>query len=599
MRVSGNVKGISRFWLDRADALFDFRMEKTQIANIELLTAMAEITDACGKEIAVYLNRSGVIMAVEIGDAQTVSLQELTQRYGRGRLSGVRLLHTHPGGNGHLSMMDISAAAQLKMDCVLAVGVGENGTLTNFGLAWGRPDGEMPEAMFFPHMRSLEQIDFMANISEIEKNASKDEAVETSDGITRAILVGITGNSSPELADYSMSELAELAKTAGVVVLDSVLQNKKFPDTATFIGRGKAEELRFLAQIKGADSIIFDDELTPVQMRNLEHIIGRAIIDRSMLILDIFAGRAKSNEGKLQVELAQLKYMMPRLSGQGEVLSRLGGGIGTRGPGETKLEVDRRVIRRRINELEERLRQVEKTRELHRKNRTENSALLVSLVGYTNAGKSTLLNALTDAGVLAENKLFATLDTTIRKVELPDNREMLLSDTVGFIRKLPHHLIAAFRATLEEVVNADLLLHVIDGGAPELDAQIIAVNDVLRSLGADTKPCITVINKIDTLESSDEVDRMVRSFDKAVPVSAKMGLGLPQLLGEIVRALPKNEYRLHILLPYSNAALLKFAHDECRVQTEEYREDGIYLEVLTEERQYNVLMKSGFVIEEA
>ncbi|HXF82747.1 MAG TPA: GTPase HflX, partial [bacterium] len=316
-------------------------------------------------------------------------------------------------------------------------------------------------------------------------------------GPERAVLVGVHGVDPGR--DPEMEELARLAEAAGAVVVGTLVQHRTRPVPATFLGRGKVEELRALCRRVGADLVIADHELTPVQQRNLEDALGIKVIDRTALVLDIFARRAQTHEGRLQVELAQMTYLLPRLTGRGTALSRLGGGIGTRGPGETKLEVDRRRIRRRITDLRRQIAEIRRTRALQRAARREAQFPTVALVGYTNAGKSTLLNALTDAGVFVEDKLFATLDPTVRRVTLPNGRPALVVDTVGFISRLPTQLVAAFHATLEEVTEADLLVHVVDGSHPDRRAQMRAVREVLGQLGAADKPTVVAVNKTDLL----------------------------------------------------------------------------------------------------
>jgi len=340
-------------------------------------------------------------------------------------------------------------------------------------------------------------------------------------GQERALLVSlVTDDVRRSGADpvHSMEELASLADTAGVAVIGSVMQNLDVPDNKYFVGKGKAQEIRALAEESGATTAIFDQELTGAQVRNLEETLDLKIIDRTQLILDIFAGRAKTREGILQVELAQLSYLLPRLAGHGKNLSRLGGGIGTRGPGETKLETDRRHIRRRITELKRQLETVTAHRNLHRERRRKVGAVQVALVGYTNAGKSSLLRQLTDADVLAEDKLFATLDPTSRSLELPSGKEIVLTDTVGFIQNLPHDLVAAFRATLEEAAEADLLLHVVDASSPMRERQTKVVEDVLRELGAGGKPTLLVYNKIDL--GTEESLSMLAGGPDTIRVSA-------------------------------------------------------------------------------
>lgn len=394
----------------------------------------------------------------------------------------------------------------------------------------------------------------------------------------KAILVGIElAGDDPGQTIYSFEELARLADTAGADVLGQMFQRRNKPDTVTFLGRGKTEELAELCRDNDAGLAIFDRELSAVQARNLEEITGVRIIDRTQLILDIFAGRARTREGKLQVELAQLNYLLPRLTGRGAAMSRLGGGIGTRGPGETKLEVDRRRIRKRIADLNAEIREVKKHRDLLRRSRREIPVPLAALVGYTNAGKSTILRELTGAGVLVEDKLFATLDPTTRRIVLPNNEVILLTDTVGFIQNLPHHLVAAFRATLEEVVEADLLLHVVDASHPNAEKQIEAVERVLESLGAADKPFIMVYNKIDLLpEGTLPPSERGRP---SVALSAQKRLGFEGLLGSIERAFISRRLRKTFFVPYGKSGVLPLLHEKGKVLREEHGEKGVTLDV--------------------
>lgn len=394
----------------------------------------------------------------------------------------------------------------------------------------------------------------------------------------KAILVGVESPADePEQVANSMEELVRLADTAGADVLRQITQKRNKPDAATFLGRGKAEEVAALCRSLSADLIIFDRELSPAQSRNLEYITGVRVIDRTQLILDIFARRARTSEGKLQVELAQLNYLLPRLIGHGVELSRLGGGIGTRGPGETKLEVDRRRIRKRIAELNTEIREIKKHRDLLRRGRKEIPLPLAALVGYTNAGKSTILKKLTGADVLVEDKLFATLDPTTRKIVLPNKEIVLITDTVGFIQRLPHHLVAAFRATLEEVVEADLLLHVVDASHPNMDGQIEAVERVLESLGAAEKPFIKVYNKIDRISVID-LPRKENGIP-AVYISALTGSGLDDLLEELARALAAGRVRKTFFIPYQKSSLVSLLHQKGKVLHEKHGQDGIDLSV--------------------
>jgi len=405
----------------------------------------------------------------------------------------------------------------------------------------------------------------------------------------RVILAGVHTGSRDVLSDTtdeSIDELEELVKTAGGEVICVVVQNKSDLEAATYMGEGKLEELKEAVINMEADMVVFDDELSPVQLRNISDFVGVKVLDRSMLILDIFAMRAKTGEGKLQVELAQLKYRLPRLRGMGAEMSRTGGGIGTRGPGETRLETDRRHIHRRIVSLEQDLKEMKKHRELIRSRRKKDGVITVALVGYTNAGKSTLLNSLTDAGVFAEDKLFATLDPTSRAITLEDNRNILLVDTVGFIRKLPHHLIEAFKSTLEEAVVADVLLHVIDASSENAEHNIEVVENVLNDIGAGANPVIGVYNKC------DKADNIISpKYQNHVLISAKKKINLEKLLEVLGEVAPGKKQRMKIIVPYSDGAAVSKIHEEQKVLSEEYTSEGTAIELLCDEIAYNTLKK--------
>ncbi|HLW48660.1 MAG TPA: GTPase HflX [bacterium] len=395
-------------------------------------------------------------------------------------------------------------------------------------------------------------------------------------GPERAILVGMVGPREDEGAE-PLQELARLADTAGAQVAGLVVQRLNRPHPATAVGAGKVDEIRSRVRSAGADVVIFDADLTPAQQRNLERALETKVLDRTALVLDIFAQRARSREGRLQVELAQMTYLLPRLAGRGVLLSRLGGGIGTRGPGETKLEVDRRRIRTRITALGREIDALRRHRQRERQSRKDAALPVAVLVGYTNAGKSTLLNALTRAHVLTADKLFATLDPTTRRVALPDRRTLLLVDTVGFIQKLPHELVAAFRATLEEVTEADLLIHVIDASHPYWTAQRAAVEQVLRELGAGSTPRVTVLNKADRL-STEALRDVTAEEPEGIPVSAVRGVGLANLLRRIAVALPGPMERVRLVIPYHRAGVLSRLYDAGRVVRREDGDAGIVVE---------------------
>ena len=390
----------------------------------------------------------------------------------------------------------------------------------------------------------------------------------------RAILAGLDCGDFD--AEVSMGELAELADTAGAEVLAQVIQKRPNPEPATVLGDGKIAEIAELAQNLEADLLIFDVELSASQIRNIEKLTDIRVIDRTMLILDIFAGRAVSNEGKLQVELAQLRYRLPRLAGIGASLSRLGGGIGTRGPGETQLETDKRHIYRKIHKLEAELKELETRRSFSRSRRKKDNVLTAAIVGYTNVGKSTLLNRLTGADVLAENKLFATLDLTSRGIELPDGRTVILIDTVGLIRRLPHHLVEAFKSTLEEAASADIILHVCDASDPDVADKVQTTEKILADLGCGEIPVVNVLNKCDLLETG------VPENETTVKISAKTGEGFDRLLEAISRNLPESSKRMSLLFPYDKGGLIAKIRNTGKVFSEEYTENGILVDALVD-----------------
>jgi GTPase len=407
--------------------------------------------------------------------------------------------------------------------------------------------------------------------------------------LERAVLVGLTGRDGLG-AEASLEELEQLADTAGAEVIDRVLHRRDTPDPATFIGKGKAQEVRDVVRGERADTVIVDEELSPAQLRNLEEIFGCKVLDRTALIIDIFAQHAHSSEGKAQVELAQLNYFLPRLRGWGESMSRLGGGIGTRGPGETKLEVDRRRIKKRISKLRDDIEDLEKTRTTKRQGRARSGVASVALVGYTNAGKSTLLNRLTGAGVLVEDKLFSTLDPTTRRLELPDGRPCVFTDTVGFVRKLPHSLVEAFKSTLEEAIRADLLVHLVDGSEPDPEAEYNAVRDVLGEIGAATVAELVAVNKIDALNEVG-LARLRRRFPEAVFVSALTGDGVEALLERVADSIPRPEVEVDLLVPYDRGDVVAALHAAGAVLSEQYDETGTRLRARLREDQLARLNK--------
>lgn len=401
-----------------------------------------------------------------------------------------------------------------------------------------------------------------------------DKMIDTSERKERIILVGVATSDNDD-TEQSLDELEELGQTAGAETVAKVIQNRERMHPGTYIGKGKIEEIKELVYKTDADTVVCDDELSPAQYHNLEEALGVKVIDRTVMILDIFAKRASTSEGKLQVELAQLRYRASHLIGGRSELSRLGGGIGTRGPGEQKLEIDRRLIKERITQVRKELEQVKRTRELTRKKRQENPIPVIAIVGYTNAGKSTLLNKLTGAGVLSEDKLFATLDPTTRKMTMDNGEEFLFTDTVGFIRKLPHHLIQAFRSTLEEAKYADVILHVVDASNPDMDSQMYTVYETLEKMEVGDKKIVTAFNKIDAID--EDISLKDLRADKTVRISAKYGDGLSEMLENISEVAKEGKKIIEKVFGYDEAYVVNDVRKYGQVIEEEYRNEGVYI----------------------
>ena len=553
--INGNLKGIKENIRQRINDLDDKKCDASLFVEEELARELGDITRALNKELCVYISRMGEILYVDLGEEDRASLKGITLRRSNSRLSGLRCIHTHPGGNGHLSQVDIESLKKLRFDAMCAIGVDENGT-TNVSCAILSDNEQGYEYYSAPSIERIPHDKWINAIFDADK-AIKHETFE--EQISEKERVLLIGNDSD-----SLEELERLTDTAGGETVYKAVQKS----AKGIIGKGKINELSLVVQAKNIDLAVYDDELTASEARMLEEELGVPVIDRTQLILDIFAMRAATKEGKMQVELAQLQYKLTRLKGEGIYLSRQGGGIGTRGPGEEKLETDRRHINRRIFELKSQLEQLSQRRGLMRKQRKKQELPQIALVGYTNAGKSTLLKALSGSEVFCEDKLFATLDPLTRRCELDKGIEVLVTDTVGFIKKLPHQLVEAFRSTLEEAVFADILLHVCDGSSPELFSQINAVNEVLTQIGAADIPTVTVVNKIDAIEGE------MPAVKDGIYISARDGKDIEGLKKAIVEEIKKMRQEATVTVPYARGEILSYIHSHCKVISEEYENEG-------------------------
>ncbi len=568
--IHGNTEGIRQSALRQLQTLYEYPFEADEFAPAELVRILARFSAAINREIALYVSRGGDVLDIMIGGQNQVSLPSMRLRRSEKRLSMVRILHTHPRAGAELSDVDITALRSLYLDAICAIGTDAQGEVTGVSCAFlGEKQSGVPTPILTPvvPLRRLPQGAWMAQIEQSERLVMQGEERQEAEK-ERALLVSID-------SERSLDELAALAESAGAVVVGRQLQHRPHPDTGTYVGSGKAAQLTLDAQALEADLVIVDDELTGAQLKNLEDIIGIKVIDRTALILDIFAQRAKSGEGKLQVSLAQLKYQQSRLIGQGLVLSRLAGGIGTRGPGESKLEMDRRRIRARMTELKRQLADMESQRALRRKMREKNTVPTVALVGYTNTGKSTLLNYITNAGVYVQDQLFATLDAVSRKVSLSDGTEFLLTDTVGFISKLPTDLIEAFKSTLEEAARADLLVIVNDASDPEIHVRHQVVEEVLKGLHADTQPRIDVLNKCDSMDGVSDT-----LLPGAVKISAKTGEHVDALLNIITEKLHEKSQPVTVLVPFSDYQMMNDLRSQGRILSEAHTDEGTQVTVM-------------------
>lgn len=588
MLINGNSEGVKKVFLEELESIYKIKVPKTEICSMDIIEKMCMVSSAIEREVSVSIDRKGNVKSVAVGDSTSVELPLLDIR--EGRFAGVRIIHTHPNGFCNLSALDLSALLKLKLDCIVAVGVYQNKIIDySLGNLRVKDNTLLFEEKSHLSFEELVSVNILEEVRYLE-NLIKDNDIEE-DTEEKAIVVGSDTRESLE-------ELKELAKACNIPVLDSVYQGRNKIDVAFYIGRGKVLEIASLRQTERANLIIFDDELSGSQVRNLENALGAKVIDRTTLILEIFARRARSKEAKIQVELAQLKYRKGRLQGLGTVLSRTGGGIGTKGPGEKKLETDRRHIEEAIYDLKDELKKIKKTREIQREKRNKENIPKISLVGYTNAGKSTLRNALCEVAARKENNqkenvfeadmLFATLDTTTRAITLKNKGIATLTDTVGFVRKLPHDLVEAFKSTLEEVIFSDLLCHVVDASSEDAIEQIRAVEGVLEELGAKDKDTILVLNKVDkgTEEQLNKIKEEV-SYEDIIEISAKEGLNLDKLLELIEEKLPYKYKKAEYMIPYSKGDVVSFLHRNGRILEEEYKDEGTYLVAEVDEEVYN------------
>ena len=595
--IKGNVDGIKDFILKELDSIYDITVTKNRVIEPEIIALIASISSRINREINVAIDRRGNIVEISIGDSSSVQLPLLNVQ--EKRLSGIRVIHTHPNGNPNLSSIDISALTKLKLDCIAAIGVVEE-KITGVVMGFCNVDGdelshEVTEIMNIPEFIDY---DFLYRIEEIESILKKRNIVENDDEY--AILVGIDN-------DESLDELAELARACNVKVVGKFFQKKSKIDPCYFIGTGKVIELARFKQIKKANLIIFDEELSGLQVKNLEEVTGCKVIDRTVLILEIFATRARTREAKIQVELAQLKYRSSRLLGFGTTMSRTGGGVGTKGPGEKKLEIDKRRIRETIHDLKQELEKIRKTRITQREKRDESGIPKISLVGYTNVGKSTLRNLLVSMytadntskkeDVFAENMLFATLDITTRAITLPDKRVASLTDTVGFVRKLPHDLVEAFKSTLEEVSFSDLIIHVVDISSNTVVEQIKAVENVLNELNALDKPTFLALNKCE-MATPEQIANVKEKFSnyQMIEISAKQNYNIDKFLDMTVSLLPQTTRKCTYLIPYTDTSMGASLHRNAIIQSEDYEGEGVRIVAIVNDEVYNRCRK--FMVEE-
>ncbi|KNZ41997.1 GTPase HflX [Acetobacterium bakii] len=579
--ADNSKSGIRQTYINELDDLVGYEMENQLLLDEHVLEILKRLTLAIQREILIATNDKNRVQWVTIGDASTVAIGDKDMLYHEKCLNKYRVIHTHPGGNPNLSEEDFSAAKNQGLQCMVTVGVAE-GMATSFGI--GVPVIEEETMVYgqalFKNLKELNAFPLEYYILQANRFIKNDPNTifDVEDTEERALLLGIElqVNQGVDLAD-SMEELAQLVKTAGGKVMERVTQARGQIDSTFYVGKGKIQELTKLIQNKDVNLIVANDELNSKQIANIEAVTGTKTVDRTTIILDIFARQSKTREGKLQVELAQQKYRMSHLKGLGIVMSRTGGGIGTRGPGEKKLETDRRLIRKQIEDLEARNERINKSNTLNALQRQKNNIQTVSLIGYTNSGKSTLFNVLTQSEAVTKDGLFVTLDSTLRKIG-PEQGDYLVSDTVGFIEKLPHDLIKAFKTTLKEVETADVLLHVVDVSNHNYEAQIDVVNQVLADIGVGHKIVIMVYNKIDKLPENQREELIAKNQsaveEHSLYISAKEGLQIDLLLEVIQKVLRGEKRQIKLLIPYDDNKALAALHEKKVVLGIEYEGDG-------------------------
>ena len=573
------MTGVRKTYQGELDSLVGYQMAEQALLDASTYDVLVRLTRTLHREILIMTDDKGRILHVGVGDASTAPLEDRYVQAGRRTLNRLRVIHTHPGGSPYLSEEDYSASSAYAVECMVALGVPDAGEgRIGIGVPVER-QGRIEYALGI--CDKLEQLNafplerYIREANRFLKHQSAGEAIE--DTTERALLIGVDTpqNRTGISLEDSMQELRQLVETAGGEVVEVITQNRPKEDPVFYVGRGKLLEIKRLIQNEKVNLIVTNDELSASQIACIEANTGIKTVDRTTIILDIFARQARTREGKLQVELAQQKYRLTHLRGMGLVLSRTGGGIGTRGPGEKKLETDRRHIRRQIDELERRIEKVSRTNRLNAARREKNSVKTASLIGYTNSGKSTLFNRLTDSDVIMKDALFVTLDSTMRKID-PDYGDYLLSDTVGFIEKLPHELVRAFRTTLKEVETADLLIHVVDASNPNCRSQMDVVDGVIQDMGVGRKGKLMVYNKMDRLspEQRHYYENLALREENTVCISARTGENVNALTALISRLLKQDTQTMTWLIPYTDSRAMAMLHEKAEIRSIDYTEKG-------------------------